>query len=215
MGPTRFVSHLAARHCGEGGIRLVEREEARAFLAELSVTEIWGLGPASAARLAEHGIERIGQLQERSLEELERIVGRIATTFRPLAFGEDEDRIRPRPRPKSVSQEQTLSEPTVDVGTLTDRISELAGRIAQVLQREGRAARTVTLGLEFVDTQQLTRTQTVERPLATHAEIRECAIALLGRARSESRLVRRLRLQVANLSRREPEGEPRQLDLFG
>ncbi len=214
IGATRFVAYVAARHTGEGGIRVIEPEDGRGFLAGLAVTEIWGLGPASAARLADRGIERIGDLQDRSLEEVEAIVGRIAATFRPLALGEDEDRIRARPRPKSVSQEETLAEPTADIGTLGERISELAARIAVVLEREGRAARTLTVGIEFVDAQQRTRTQTEERPRSTHAEIRESALALLGRARSESRLVRRLRLQVATLVRRESDTAPRQLDLF-
>jgi DNA polymerase-4 len=214
VGTTRFVAHVAARHCNEGGIRVIEPEQTRAFLAELPVTEIWGLGPESARRLAEHGIERIGNLQERSLAELDGIVGRIASTFRPLALGEDDNRIRARPRPKSLSQEETLPEATADLATLSERVSELAARIAQVLERESRAARTLTVGLEFADAQQLTRTQTEARPVSRHAELRDAALALLARARSEGRLVRRLRLQVSNFARREPDGAPRQLDLF-
>ena len=214
VGPTRFVAHTAARHCGEGGIRIVAPDEVRPFLAELPVTEIWGLGPASAARLGKEGIHRIGDLQERSQEELEVLVGRLAPTFRRLACGQDEERIRPRPRPKSVSQEETLAGPTADLGTLGDRISGLCSRIAGVLEREGRAARTVTLGLGFVDEQQVTRSQTEARAVSTSAEIREAALALLGRARPGARMVRRLRLQVTNLGPRESAGPPRQLSLF-
>jgi DNA polymerase-4 len=213
-GPTRFVAYVAARHCGPGGIRVVNPDEVEAFLAQLPLTEIWGLGPASAARLAEHGFRRVGDLQRRSNEELEGIIGRSAGGFLRLALGQDEERIRARPRPKSVSQEETLAEPTADLTTLSDRISELSGRIALVLERDGRAARTVSLGLGFVDDRQLTRSQTDERPLSNPTEIRDAAYALLGRARLGPRLVRRIRLQVTNLCPREQPGQPRQLSLF-
>lgn len=214
IGPTRFVASAAARHCGEGGIRCVGPGEVVGFLGDLPLTEIWGLGPASAARLAARGLRRIRDVQDRSPEELEDIIGRFGTTFHRLAMGQDDDRIRARPRPKSISQEETLPEPTGDLSTLRDLIAELAGRIATSLEREARGARTVTVGVEFVDAQQVTRGQTEPGQVATRAEIVEVAMTLMGRLRSEGRRVRRLRLQVSNLAPRERRGPPRQLSLF-
>ena len=52
IAPTRFVAVLAARHAGPGGIRRVNEAEVEAFLAPFPVDEIWGLGPATAQRLA-------------------------------------------------------------------------------------------------------------------------------------------------------------------
>ena len=213
-GPTRFVANMAAQHCGPGGIRIVEAEDVRRFLGELPLTAIWGLGPASAERLERNGIRSIGDLQTRPLEELEAAVGRMAGGFHRLALGRDEDRIRARPRPKSISQEETLASPTTDLGVLTERLIELAGRVAGVLEREGRAARTVSLGMAYVDDQQVTRSQTEERPVSTQAELRDVSYALLGRARPGSRAVRRLRLQVSNLCAREGARAPQQLRLL-
>jgi DNA polymerase-4 len=214
IGPTRFVAHSAAQNCGESGMRLVNPDEVQSFLAELPATQIWGLGPASALRLAEQGVQSIGDVQARSIEELEGIVGRPAAGFHRLALGQDDERIRARPRPKSISQEETLTEPTADLSTLGERIADLAARIALVLEREERAARTIGLGLELVDEQQLTRSQTEERPVTTQAEIRDAVYALLARARAGPRLVRRIRVQVTNLCPREQAREPRQLSLF-
>jgi DNA polymerase-4 len=214
LGPTRFVAYAAARHCGEEAIRMVDPETARSFLADLPLSELWGLGPASAARLAEHGLQRIGDLQRRSPEELETIVGRQASTFHRLAMARDDDRIRVQPRSKSISQEETLREPTGDLATLRERLSDLAARVGAVLEREGRGARTVTLGVRFLDDQELTRGQTETQMLVSQPEILEAALALLGRAHAGGRLIRRLRLQVSNLSPRGPTGAPRQLSLF-
>ncbi|HXZ84305.1 MAG TPA: DNA polymerase IV, partial [Myxococcota bacterium] len=74
VAPTRFVAYLAARHAGPGGIRLIAEPEVRAFLAPFPVTEIWGLGPATAARLAARGVQTIATLAAVDLATLTSVI---------------------------------------------------------------------------------------------------------------------------------------------
>src|SRR5258705_3220493 len=76
IGPTRFVAYLCARHAGPGGIRKVEEPDVPDFLAPFPVTEIWGLGPATAQKLSERGVHTIAALRAVALEELTAIVRR-------------------------------------------------------------------------------------------------------------------------------------------
>ncbi len=214
IGPTRFVAYLGARHPGPGGIREVKREEALGFLGRFPLTEIWGLGPATAKKLAASGLDSIGDLQRIPLDELEGLAGRNAATFRSLALGEDVAPLRPRPPAKSLSQERTLSEATLDLRALGDELLELAGQLEKMLAREQRAARTVTLGLSYVDGTQVTRTQTFDVSVDGQTEIGEAALQLLARTQAGARHVRRLRLQVSNLRTGSREGDGRQLRLF-
>jgi DNA polymerase-4 len=214
VGVTRFVAHAAARRAGSGGIRAVEPERTLDFLNELPVTELWGLGPATARKLAEHGIERIGDLQQRSADALVEIVGRGASAFLQLARAEDRGGLRPRARPRTISQERTLAQPTVDLRTLGDLLRELAGRFEAQLVRERRAARTVRLALRFVDEHELTRSVTLATPVASQAELRDAALELLRRAQPGARSVRRVRLQLSNLERRRTGEDAQQLRLF-
>jgi DNA polymerase-4 len=214
IGTTRFVAHLAADHAGPGGLRWVRAEESREFLAPLALTEIWGLGPNTASKLEERGLRRIGDLQALERRELEAIVGRNAERFLALANAEDRDPLRPQPQPKSFSQEETLQEPTRDLRVLGGRIAELAARLAALLERDRRIARTVSLGLHYLDAQHASRTQTLEEPLGSADEIRETALELLSRTQAGIRTVRRVRLQVSNLGRRRSTEDARQLRLF-
>lgn len=214
LGPSRFIAYLAGQDPGPGGIHCVREEEALAFLAPFPTSSLWGLGPSTAEKLSAHGIHRVGDLQERSLAELEALVGRNAAPFQRLASGVEQSPLRPSPRAKSLSQEVTLAEPTGDLRLLGDRILELATRLEALLERERRVARTVSLSLRYVDDTGVTRSQTPREPIRAQGEIRDAALELLSRTHAGPRLVRRLRLQVANLSVGPRSEDPRQLRLF-
>ncbi len=214
IGPTRFAAWLAARHAGPEAIRCVSEAELLDFLSGFPVTELWGLGPVSAEKLAAEGIETIAELQARSVERLEEIVGRGAERMLELATGQDRELLRPSPRARSFSQEQTLANPTQDMAVLGAVVLELAERLDRILLREKRVARTVTVGVGFVDTEQQSRTRTLRDPISGEIEIREVALDLLRLTQAAMRPVRRLRLQIANLSGERPADDPRQLRLF-
>jgi len=214
IGPTRFSAYLASSQPGPGGILWLKENEVQEFLDRFAVAEIWGLGPATAARLAEVGVRTIRELRLADPDQLRSIAGRNAQTFLELASARPEEPIRPKPRTKSLSQERTLVAPSADLRTLGDELAELSRQLESVLAREGRAARTVTLGLGYADGTQVTRTQTLEQPAAGQGMIEETALHLLGRTQAGARQVRRVRLQLANLSLLEDPAEPEQLRLF-
>src|SRR5882672_2969634 len=70
LRPTRIVASLCARHAGPGGIRKVEEPDVADFLAPFPVTEIWGLGPATAERLSQRGVHTIAALRAVAPDEL-------------------------------------------------------------------------------------------------------------------------------------------------
>lgn len=214
IGPTRFVAYLAAKNPNAGGIRIVSEESAPAFLAEFPVTEIWGLGPKTAERLAVADVSRIADLQQLSVDALRALVDRNAGPFLALARGEGIERLRPSPRVKSLSRERTLEPPTGDLGTLGEHLGALAGSLEEMLRRERREARTVGLGLGYTDGERVTRSQTGERAVTSQNEIVEVALRLLARTQAGVRQIRRLQLQVSNLRRPVGGADPRQLRLF-
>jgi DNA polymerase IV len=214
VAPTRFVAHLAARHAGPGGIRQVSESEVRAFLAPFPVTEIWGLGPATAEKLGARGVHTISTLAAVDLETLTGIVGRGAGALLDYARGADRAPLRPKPQARTLSQERTLDEPAIDLRGLATLLETLAERLERGLARERRAARTVTLALHFVDGTRVTRSSPLPQPSADRAVFAEAAQALLSRTQAGARPVRRIRLAVTGLVRAQPAADARQLRLF-
>jgi DNA polymerase-4 len=214
IGPTRFAAFLASQEPGAAGILQVRPHEVQDFLDRFPVTELWGLGPATASRLEELDVKTIGELRRLSPEELRPIAGRNAQSFLDLACARPDEPLRPKPRAKSLSQERTLPSPSADLRALGDELADLARQLETILAREHRAARTVTLGLGYVDGTQVSRTQTLERPAVAQGAIAAAALALLGRTQAGVRQVRRVRLQLANLAPLEDEAQPEQLRLL-
>ncbi len=214
IGPTRFVAWLAGRHAGPEAIRFVTEAGASDFLSAFPVTELWGLGPATGEKLAGEGVGTISEFRALSVERAAELVGRGAERMLELAHGQDREALQPSPHARSFSQEQTLEDPTQDMSALGAVLFELAERIDRILVREQRAARTVTVGVGFVDSEQQSRTRTLRDPISGESMIREVALDLLRRTQAAMRPVRRLRLQIANLSRASHAGDPRQLRLL-
>ena len=214
IGATRFVAWLAGRHAGPEAIRHITEAGAREFLSAFPVTELWGLGPATARKLSAEGVGSIAEFRDLSPERLRAIVGRGAERMLELACGEDREALQPSPHARSFSQEQTLADPTQDLSALGAVLFELAERIDRILVREQRTARTVTVGVGFVDAEQQSRTRTLRDPISGEFMIREVALDLLRLTQAPMRPVRRLRLQIANLSGARPAGDPRQLRLL-
>jgi DNA polymerase-4 len=214
IGRTRFASYLAAKHAGPGGILHVRDSDSLRFLSRFPVTELWGLGPATAARLARHGIELVGDLQVCQLDRLREIAGRDAARLLALARAEDADPLHPRPPARTLSQERTLSEPTLDAAALGEAVAELARRVEGALERERRVPRSVTLGADYAGGGATSRTMTADRILETPGAIAEVATRLLGRLLASDRPIRRLRLRVGRLARGNTRDDSRQLRLF-
>ncbi len=214
IAPTRFTAVLAARHAGPGGIRRVDEADVQAFLADFPVGEIWGLGPATVEKLAEHGVHSIAELRALDPARLTELTGARAAAFLEYARGADRGRLAPRPRTRTLSQEQTLPAPSIDLRALSEAIETLAERLAVTLARERRGARTVTLVVSYLDGTRVSRTRTLGVPTSEARELSDAGLVLLARTHAGARAVRRLRLAVGGLERAASGAEGRQLRLF-
>ncbi|SVC53857.1 uncharacterized protein METZ01_LOCUS306711, partial [marine metagenome] len=108
LGPNKFLAKLASDLDKPRGFSVIGSAEARTFLAPMPVKKIWGVGPALSRRLAEAGINKIGQLQSRSEEELVTRFGSIGRRLSQFSIGEDIRTVGTKGVRKSVSAETTF-----------------------------------------------------------------------------------------------------------
>ncbi len=163
------------------GFTAVGRAEARSFLAPLPVRKIWGVGPAFARRLQRDGINRIGQLQDRSVEELARRYGSMGRQLARFARGQDDRKVEPRGESKSVSSETTLESNRTDLADLEPVLDRLSQRVAERLERHALAGQTVVLKLKAADFSLKTRSMTLSSPTQKAAVINRAGQTLLAR----------------------------------
>src|SRR6185312_9177499 len=73
---TKHLAKIASQVAKPDGLVVVDPETELDFLHDLPVELMWGVGPATKARLAETGVLTIGLLAETSPQSLQQLVGR-------------------------------------------------------------------------------------------------------------------------------------------
>ncbi len=214
IAPVKFLAKLAAEVPKEEGVLWVRPSEVRAFLDPLPVGRLPGVGPRTAARLADLNVTSVAELIRLGRDGLEESLGNHGLATLEYALGRDVSSVRAAPYPRSLSQESTLAEGELDRSVLEARLSELAQGLEASLARERLAARRVVLKVRYVDEPQpQTRSRTLARALVGASELREQALDLLARTQAGSRPIRGLGLALQSLVR--ARRDDRQLDLFG
>src|ERR1700741_373387 len=72
---TKHLAKIASQVAKPDGLVVVDPDTELEFLHELPVALMWGVGPATEARLAKIGVTTIGQLAESSPQSVERLLG--------------------------------------------------------------------------------------------------------------------------------------------
>jgi len=207
VGPNKFVAKIASDLRKPDGLVVVAPSQVEAFVANLPVEKLWGVGPATAKRLHDLGIKTTADLRARELREMDHHFGKFGHFLFALAFGEDDREVETSWEPKSRGSETTFEKDILNETKLLAVIDELAAEISLDLKRIERPARTVSLKLRYSDFTTITRSKSVLRPIDEPAEISALAAELLYKDTEVGvRPIRLLGLSMSSfVSRDEPE----------
>ena len=208
IGPNKLIAKIASKINKPNGQFEVQPERIAAFMAELPVRKIWGIGEKSEHKLEQLGVKTCGELQQVPRVQLVDVFGRFGLELYDLCRGIDERPVEPdRPR-KSLSTEETFATDLTTVEQCEEKLEELFQDVmADLAQKE--AAREITkifVKLKFND---FTRT-TAER--AGLAPTLEDFRSLLSEA--FARTGKPVRLIGLGVRFAEPVPESAQLDLL-
>jgi len=170
---------------------------------------LWGVGPKTAARLAELGVHTIGDIANWPESELASLFGEHGRDLARHARGIDERPIVTEYEVKSISQEITFARDVRDDKALASTLRDLAEQVGRRLRQGDLAGGTVKLKIRWPDFTTLTRQSTLPQPTDQGEEIASTAAALLRSVRRSGQAVRLIGVGVSHL------GPPvRQLSLW-
>ena len=199
VAPNKFLAKVASGWKKPDGLTVVAPERVEAFLQQLPVDALWGVGPVTAGRLRAAGIERAVQLREVGHDVLERLVGSSAAGLVQLAHGIDDRPVEPDRPTKSSGSENTFSEDLIDLERIRTEIEAMAADAADWLERHQRYARTVTIKVRYSDFTTITRSHTRAAAGCDRDDIVGRALDLAARTEAGRRPVRLLGVSVHNL----------------
>lgn len=204
IGPNRMIAKLASDYAKPRGLMEVRSGWEEGFLAGLPLAALPGIGPRTAARLAQLGLEEVRQVQQMPLAKLEALLGDDAKALKLRAHGHGGSTLRPHSIAKSVSRETTLSVDLRDPVKLETVLARLVAWVGADLRGDGLAARTVVLKLRHDDFRTVTRRRTLDDPTQLDAELNAAAVALFRDAfeevRARDRGVRLIGVAAVNLT---------------
>ena len=211
VAPNKFLAKIASDWRKPDGLFEIRPEEVQAFLQDLPIGKLWGVGKRTEEVLRKMGISRVGQLATFPAEWIEKKLGKYGLELMALARGEDDRPVVPHCRPKSISQEETFTPDLADGEEMSRVLLDQAERVGWELRKQKLRGFTVTLKVRYPDFSLVTRSLSLPYPTDQGIEIYEAAMKLLLRTEALQRRARLLGLGVSNLRHRE---DPEQMTLF-
>src|SRR5499427_4324345 len=211
LAPNKFLAKIASDLRKPDAFVVVREGEIEAFLRDLPISRLWGVGPKTEQRLHEMGFRTIGQVAMATRESLVRYLGSLGEHLYQLSRGHDERPVVPNWEPKSVSSETTFDEDTSDRELLLRTILDLSDHVAERLRKDNYRARRVTLKLRYSSFSTHTKQQSLEKQVQTGEEIAAIARGLFAQFPLKQK-IRLIGVAAGDLHR---HGEdPHQLGLF-
>lgn len=202
VAPNKFLAKLASDMEKPDGLVVFPLAAVPERLWPLPVDRLWGVGPKTAARLRQAGIETVRGVLDLPERELAVTVGpALAAHLRALARGEDDRPVEPEREAKSISEERTYLVDLTGGEDIDQALLARAEGVAAELRRARLRARTVHLKVRTGDFTTWTRSLTLPAPTDLAETILRAARHLFReRIRLDGRGVRLLGVGVSGLA---------------
>jgi len=212
IAPNKFLAKIASDLEKPDGLVEVKPGEEEAFLSDLPVERLWGVGPRTADELHKLGIYKIRDIARLSPDELAARFGKHGDQLHRLSRGIDDRPVAPEHEWKSLGQETTFDQDTDDREQLRHTLLRLSESVARRLRDQDFLAGTVTLKFRDEDFVTETRSLTLPDPTDDADEIFATVGRLWNRLKGRDHRVRLLGVYASRLQGL--HAAPRQLRLF-
>lgn len=181
LSTNKFLAKIASDLDKPRGFAVLDPARAPEFLAPRPVGFIFGVGPATQARLAARGLRAIADLQRADETELMRLFGGEGRRLWRLARGIDDRAVVADRDAKSISTETTFETDVGDFADLERALWRLTEKVSERLKSGALAGATVTLKLKTADFRPRTRARSLSAPTQLADKIFATARDLLTR----------------------------------
>ena len=202
-GTSKLVAKLAVERAkpkpgtGATGVHVVPAGGEAAFMHDVALADIPGIGPKFQERLATLGMRTVPDVLQYELHELTRWLGaREAAWLYARARGQDERAVEPWSETKSISRDETFPRDIADDAALERELLALVVRASGDLRADGLCARTITVRIRDHDFTNRSASRTLDEGVVYDRVIFRVARELLRKLRAGRRVPARL-LSVA------------------
>jgi DNA polymerase-4 len=177
---TKHLAKIASQVAKPDGLCVVDPATELSFLHDLPVELMWGVGPATKARLGTMGVSTIGQLAAMPGRSLETLLGPAASEkLHALAFNRDPRQIDTGRRAHSAGAQSALGRKPATDAVIGPTLRHLADRIGSRLRAKAIAGRRITVRVRWSDLSAVTHAVMLDAAVSATSIITEIARELV------------------------------------
>ena len=214
IGPNKLIAKIASEKGKPNGLLIVKPKEVKKFLETLDIEDLPGIGPKTAEKLREIGINKIGELRKLSKSKLREMFGKVGEYFWERARGIDEEPVSSEEVIKSIGRQITFERDTRNPRLIFGSFEEMLKEVYQELMENKLGAReaggrragcslfkTITVICRYSGFETHTKSKTLKEPAQDFKVLKKEAKKLLLKFLIESpKLIRLIGLRVSNLT---------------
>ena len=158
IAPNKSLAKIASDWHKPNGQMVILPEEIEAFMINLPVRKLFGVGPKMEEKLTAYGINTCADLQQHSMDYLTHEFGIMGQRLYEFARGIDNRPVNPKRIRKSISVEETYLIDLPNSVSCLEALPELVERLESRIHRAGEIAgiQSLFVKLKFNDFQQTT-----------------------------------------------------------
>jgi DNA polymerase IV len=208
IGPNKLIAKVASDAEKPAGFVVLNREEACSRFASSPPGLLPGIGPKTAARLAELGLTTLAAVASAPEQVLvERFGPHLGRDLARRARFEHDGPVQAARKVVSESRERTFDTDVDDPKRLREELARMADELCASLVAHRRRGRTIGIKVRLDDFTTVTRAHTLPEPTSELELVRTVALRLLEDY-SPPRSVRLLGVRVAGLASAAALGGP-------
>jgi DNA polymerase-4 len=210
ISENKFLAKMASERKKPLGITEVWIKDVKEIMWPLRVSEMYGIGKQTEAKLAKLSVFTIGDLANAGKEMLSLHFGKYGEELRNLANGIDHSQVTelPHHESKSISRSTTLPRDTKNLDYAKRVLFNLSEEVGTEARKSGFKGKTVSIVIKYSDFSSITRQRSIS-PTYLTKDIYNAGIMLLSDNWS-SKSVRLLGIGLGNIEEKQFE----QVSLF-
>jgi DNA polymerase-4 len=205
LAGNRMMAKIASSAAKPGGVAWVEPGREEAFLAELPIRKLPGIGRKTERKLTYMNVNTVAELRRLGRPFLRSLFGRRGDVLYDRSRGLDARDLRQDALPRTISRETTFHEPACEMAHIRAMLFYLLERAMRTARRQKLLARCVEVSIRYDDRgiyEDLSARKTLPEPSDADNEVFATASTLLGRLHKRRVAVRHVGVALSSFVRK-------------
>ncbi len=196
----KLLAKMICEDAKPNGVKLLKDQDAKAFLKDKDLDELYGIGRKTKEKLEAMGYKKVADLAKANTMELMDQFGAYGLEMQRYANGIDESKVEENYEVKSISREKTFDADTTDIPTVTNAIAELSKEVGGEVRKNELNFKVITVKMRYSDFTEHLKSRSIRRTDEL-SELTRTAIELYTRYSSRTRKLRKIGVRVSELGK--------------